>query len=38
MYLFVGLLVARLGDALLDEVKRSAGAGCGSVVDVVEVR
>jgi hypothetical protein len=33
----VGLLVARPGDALLDGVEGSAGAGCASVADAPEV-
>ena len=35
--LLVGLLVARPGDALLDGVEGSAGAGCASVADLLEV-
>ena len=35
--LLVGLLVARPGDALLDGVEGSAGAGCASVADAPEV-
>jgi hypothetical protein len=35
--LLVGLLVARPGDAFLDGVEGSAGAGCASVADALEV-
>jgi hypothetical protein len=35
--LLVDLLVARPGYALLDEVEGSAGAGCASVADLLEV-